>query len=314
MSWTFSSYNGVNFGISCGLCFIIMIAVFVTFCTSPKGKRFVHDRIVGIEPTNVDDEDEDEHEVTKTQSVVSKPPKSDKNTIDCVSVLLCILGTAALSIAAVLMFQGCFLVNARLVPNDDCPDYPVDCFVFNGTSPTPISQSPSFQCDPSNRTQFPSNLTDAIAYCFGWIIAKQTTKRFLDQLGVCTGLIGLFTTLLAIIVYLGRSIKSLVLSMIFIMSSVTSIIIVAVYKWSFAPLTYFVLCLWLGLGIFGTILQCILPTSEKVKSEDKPSDTDSNQANTPAISPVPDMTSISPTTESARRPKSIIRSSKVAPE
>ena len=166
-------------------------------------------------------------------------------------------------IAAILIFQGCFLLNTRLTPTDDCPDDPVDCFVFNGTSATPLSESPSFHCDPQNTTQFPLGLSNGVAHCFRWIFARQTTKKILDQLGVCTGLLGLFATLLAIVVYLGKSIKSLLISHLFLACIITAIVLLPYYKWSYTPLTYAVLCVCSGLVVFGLILFCILPKPEK---------------------------------------------------
>jgi hypothetical protein len=284
MSWTYSTYTGANYGISFGLVTLIMAGVFITFVTSKKGKEFVHDRIAGVDPNKAHDDNEEEEHENKT-TAVAKPPKAKKKSTICVGCLLCLLGAMALSIAAVLIFQGCVLFNTRLLAGDNCPEYSLDCFVFNGTSGTPLSETPSFSCDPNNKTQFPMDLSNGVAHCFGWIIMKQTTKSFLDQLGVCTGLIGLFSTLLAVVVYLGKSIKSLILSIIFILCCVAAVILLVVFKWSYAPLTYAVFGLCLGLGVFGIMLYVILPKPENAKSEVEPFvPTGSNKAQTSVIS------------------------------
>jgi hypothetical protein len=168
-----------------------------------------------------------------TVTAADKNPKKNeikKESVTCIGVFFCFLGALALSITAVLIFQGCILANTRVLPNDNCPSYPMDCFVLNQTSYLPISQNASFQCDPTNKTQFPSNIPDASALCFGWVIRQQTTKNILNRLGVCTGLIGLFTTMLAIVVYLGKSIKTLVLCTILILCCGVTCILLLFFK------------------------------------------------------------------------------------
>ena len=323
MAWTYSTYSGANYGISIGLGVFILLGVYITFHTSKKGREFIHNRIVGIEPTKVNDDDDDDdddaddadEEAKKKKKAVPKPPKAKKNTISGISCLLCFLGALALLIAAILIFQGCFLLNIRLLADDDCPDYAVDCFVFNGTSSTPLNETPSFYCVPNNKTQFPGGLSNGTAQCFGWIIMKQTTKDFMDQLGVCTGLIGLFTTLLAIVVYLGKSVKSLILSTIFVASCIVAAVLFLFYKWSYAPLTYAVLGLCLGLGIFGMILYCILPKPEKTTIEVKPIvPTDPNKAQTSNDASIPGNQASSSKREPPPRTITVPRSNRVALE
>lgn len=127
-----------------------------------------------------------------------------------------------LSITVVLMFQGSFLTSTRVLSDDDCPEYPVECFIFEKKYFSPIS-----------------NQSDATAWCYGWIIRFQTTKSILDQLDISIALIGFFTTMLATIVYLGIS---LIL-----------IIVLIYFQWSFVPLTYAILCLGILLGVFGIV-------------------------------------------------------------
>jgi len=138
----------------------------------------------------------------------------------------------------------------------------MDCFIFNDSTANPITEKMNFHCDPLNKTQFPLNMTNGIAWCYGWIFRFQTIEDVLDQLGVCTGLIGFFTTLLAVIFYLGRSIKTLLLSGIFIITCVIWFVSLPILKWSFAPLTYAVLGLGISLGIFGVILYCLSPRED----------------------------------------------------
>jgi len=219
-----------------------------------------------------------------------------------------------LSVTAVLIFQGCFLSNTRLLPNDNCPEYPMDCFVFNETKSQPISDNITFHCDPKNKTQFPIGVSDPTAWCFGWIIQLQTTKNVLDQLGVCTGLLGLFSTFLAIIVYLGRSIKTLILCFICIGSCIAATILLVFFKWSYTPLTYAVLALVIGLGIFGLVLFCILPKKKKSTDIEQRLVPETNKTNVSSKFITSSPISPLPTSTSPHRTKVLQRSAKVTPK
>jgi hypothetical protein len=345
MEWTYSLYTGVIYGISIGLCVFVFIGVCGTFFSSKKGREFVIDRVIGVDPNKVEDEDDATDADKKNQkdtdnnnqkdvekdnqkdgdkdtekdaaenNVKEKLSKTDKKSVLVITTLFCFLAALTLSITAVLIFEGCFLASTRLLPNDNCPDYPMDCFVFpNATAHDPISDSATFHCDPSNTTQFPSNMSDATAWCFGWIIRLQTTKDILDQLGVCTGLIGLFTTLLAVVIYLGRSKKTLVLCSIFILCCIVAVILLVFYKWSFAPLTYAVLFLGMSLGSFGLLLFCIIPKHEKQKNSGQTSVDDTDKA-TVVSNPIASLSmSRPPTTKSPVRIKILRPSSKITPQ
>ena len=246
MEWTYTWYTVASYCIPIGVILIIMTVVFVAFYSSRKGKEFVQEKIVGVDLTKADEDDEDVENGTKNNKteqghdavkdngaengeVTIEPCLSEKKSIQILSFLLCLIGIGTLAITVVLLFQGCALANTRVVANDNCPEYPVDCFILNKTGNNPISDHVSFRCDPLNTTQFPSNMTDTTAQCFGWIILEQTTKNVLDQLGVCTGLISLFTTLLAALIYLGRCIKTIVLSLLAILCCVGALIPLVVF-------------------------------------------------------------------------------------
>ncbi|CAF1201092.1 unnamed protein product [Adineta ricciae] len=272
MEWTHSDYIECNIGISIGLILIILGLVFGIFYTSNEGQGFVNQRIIGVDPPELE------------KGVRTKNAEEPLGCSDCkctrnrwIAFLFCLLGAMTLSITAILLFQGCILSNARVVPDGDCPEFEMDCFIFNDTTSlsSPINQSVSFHCFPNNKTQFLSNSQDVIGWCYGWIIRFQSTKSVLDQLGVCTGLIGLFTTILAIIIYLGKTIKNLVLCSLIILSCLITIILLPVFKWSFAPISFAVLSLGIALGVFGILLYIISPkpktltaTDEKITPDD----------------------------------------------
>ena len=265
MEWTYSVYTGFNYGICIALIVFMFFGVLIIFFTSETGKKFVNERIIGVDPPEWEgDEEETDKQESSPKVNDSLSRKSRWRT--CIGILFCILGIMTLSITIVLIFQGCLLANVRLLPDDQCPDFPMDCFIFTHSNLSTISESVSFQCKPTNKTQFPSGLTEPVATCFGWIILYQTAKTILDQLGVCTGLLGLFTTILAIIVYLGRSIKTLIVCIAMILCSAATVILLVAFQWSFAPLSYAVLSLGIALGIFGLILFCISPKPKQTKA------------------------------------------------
>jgi len=82
------------------------------------------------------------------------------------------------------MFQGSFLTSTRVLSDDDCPEYLVECFIFEKKYFSPISNHPSFVCKYSLKVELNSNQSNATAWCYGWIIRFQTTKSILDQLGI----------------------------------------------------------------------------------------------------------------------------------
>ncbi|CAF1507422.1 unnamed protein product [Adineta steineri] len=174
MEWTYWAYTGVSISISCALVLFVAIGVTFSYCYSKTGEEFINKRVIGIDPPKMEDD----------------PNK--KGSRRRIVVSFCILAIMIISTAAVLIFEGCFLANARLLPDDDCPDYPMDCFVFNRTADDqPIEQSASFHCLPSNKAQIPSSVSNGKAVCYGWIIKLQTTKNILDQFGIALGLFGL---------------------------------------------------------------------------------------------------------------------------
>lgn len=312
MEWTYTIYSLFNYCICIGLGIIILVGVLVIFFGSKKGKEFVTERIIGVDPSKADDEDdiEDEKEGHINNAKQSNTPT--KRVVNIIGGYFCFLAILTLTITAILIFQGCVLMNTRILPNDGCPDYPVDCFVFNGSSHEPINESISFHCNPTNHTYFPDNLSDPTALCFGWIIRLQTTKEILDQLGVCTGLLGLFTTLLAIIIYLGKTKKNLILCLIFIACCITTIVLLIVYKWSFSPLSYAVLILGAALGIFGVLLFCILPKRKTDRITEPMIQSKTNERSVSSIenfSPPPH-----PRQTTGRQTKFIGQSSKVTPQ
>ncbi|CAF3839127.1 unnamed protein product [Rotaria sp. Silwood1] len=292
MAWSYSSYVEADTLISAAILVVITIAVLLIYRLE-RGKQFVIRWIIGIETQEAVGEDDG---AGKDQGIQIVTP-TEKDHVRWVAWSFAALAAMILSFTVMTFFQGCFLANARLFPNDECPDYPMDCFVSNRTHRI------RFHCTPSREAVFPGNITNQIAWCFGWVINLQTTKSILDQLGVCTGLMGLFTTVLAIIVYLGKSMITLFLSLILFASGTVAIVISLEYEWSHSPLTFYILFLGMSLGIFGIVLYKVLPERNNdglvTKSDTNPK---TNNSNAP------------PTNVPSSNTKTSSRTSKVTPK
>ena len=326
MEWTYLTYTIADYGISFLLVLIPIIGVFATFFSSKKGQEFVIERVIGVNPTKAHDDYNDHyarqhklenhsldnggyHSESKQKYVQVK-----QRSIFYIGIISCLLGGMILSITAVLIFQGCFLSNVRLLPGDDCPENPMDCFIFGQSSFAPISNNVSFLCERLQKAEFSTNISDATAWCYGWLLRLQTTKSVLDQLGVAIALIGFFTTMLAVIVYLGKCKKTIILSVIFISSCDSLIIALLILKWSFAPLTYAILALGIGLGIFGLVLFFILPKPAKQTSNALMFTANTNQ---PSVITYPVSTNpnrLTPTTTSLFQTKTPQRQFNVMPQ
>ena len=328
MEWTYLTYTVADYGITILLVLIAITGVFATFFSSKKGEEFVIERVFGVNPTKAHD-DYNDNDVkqyklnldNRSQNNNGPPPdltqqyiQVKQRSIFYIGIFCCLLGGTILSITAILLFQGCFLANTRLLPGDACPDTPMDCFIFGKSAISPLSDNVSFFCEPLENAEFNTNISDATAWCYGWIIRLQSTKSVLDQLGVAIALIGFFTTMLAVMVYLGKCKKTVVLSIITIACCGSFIIALLVLKLSFAPLTFAILGLGIGLGVFGLLLFCILPKKDKQQSNQQIFTAGINQPSvinysTPSRPKLP-----GPQTTSPSNAKTPYRAFKVVPE
>ena len=156
------------------------------------------------------------------------------------------------------------------------------CFIASAASHNAISENASFHCDPLNKTQFLDNFTNATALCFRCGPSLQMMKNVLDQLSICTSLLSLFSTLLVVIVCLGRTAIELILSIVLVGYCGAAEILVAYLKVSFSPLIYAVLSLGIGLGFFRVLYFIILirinNNKKKNGSEAKPPPPDTESA------------------------------------
>lgn len=291
MEWSYSAYQWIDFVVSTFLIIITSVSVYAIFRCSKNGEKFVLERIIGIEPYKAKNKDH-----SRVQRIV----------MQTMHFLFWLVSAGPLSISVLLLFQGCFLANARLYPNEDCPDYPMDCFVSTETDRV------RFYCDPSSKVEFPSNITGSIAWCYGFIIELQTTKNILDQLGMCSGLIGLFTTLLAIIVFLSGSKIGFVLSGTILLICAIALCVSPIFDWSWAALTFMVLILGVLLGAFGLTLSYIIFKQETKNNNGQILAPDKPRALSDSNIPLPKLRL--PTATALFRVKTWQKSSQISPQ
>ena len=117
-----------------------------------------------------------------------------KGRLDCGNnCCLTFVGGVTLAVALMALLEGCILGSAGLYPGDPCPDDPLTCFVFDNT--TIVVPLFAFDCTPGNTSMLPSNASTA--WCYGWIIRRNTVSRVINQIGICGGILGVLGTVFA---------------------------------------------------------------------------------------------------------------------
>ncbi|UJR17723.1 hypothetical protein I4U23_004621 [Adineta vaga] len=182
MEWTYTTYTIANYGITLAL---------------------VLTTVIGVNPTKAygDYAKADIKHLSSDTNPIQIFSQIKRRTVFYIGIFCCLLEGMTLSITAVLMFQGCFLTDIRITSGDDCLEYPMDCFVFQGNDFVPITRNATFLRERLKKAQFPSNIFDTNAWC------------------VTMALIALFTIMLAVIIYLAKCRKTVALSVILISTS-----------------------------------------------------------------------------------------------
>lgn len=175
------------------------------------------------------------------------------------SALCCTYGNLAvlcgllLGLMVLIIFDSCILGNSQLKPGDECPSYPMDCFIFPTKTNSTVVQS--FQCVPKDTANFSLSYPEGHVICYGWIIGRQTTKNVLDQIGICAGLLGLFATIILLFSYIMKYPNCYVgLSVLWIVGLLVMVIVFGILGVSVVLLTY----VTLALGALSVCWSCCL--------------------------------------------------------
>ena len=257
MSHSYEYYRGLNIGLGMGILVVVSIVVIVLGCLTDLQMFFLKS-IVGVEldsfqrMTDVPDESAGTVPEEKTRIFSLAFSKRNGELVITYGALVLLCGVL-LGLMAVLIFDGCILGNAPLESGDDCPSYPMDCFLFPTRDNATIVQS--FRCLPNDAINFTSIYPDGHAWCYGWIIGRQTTKNVLDQIGICAGLLGLFATIIVLFTYIMKYPNSyVVFSCLSLTAIVAAVLALAITGISVVLLTY----VTLGLGALSVAWSCCL--------------------------------------------------------
>ncbi len=150
--------------------------------------RFLTNHLLGIElfyPTGKADA------VYPTIKIDDKQVKSNRPAFD--NYFVWFLTTSTCTVALMVLYEGCILGNAGVYLGDYCPSDPMTCFA--SSDDTNSGEVGTFQCVPGNLTAFPGETNKA--WCYGWIVTRQTVSSVINQIGICGGILGVSGTLFA---------------------------------------------------------------------------------------------------------------------
>jgi FtsZ-interacting cell division protein ZipA len=79
MEWTYTWYTVASYCIPIGVIIIIMTLVFIAFYSSKKGKEFVQEKIVGVDLTKADDDDDVDNGTRDNKTEQGHDAENDKS-------------------------------------------------------------------------------------------------------------------------------------------------------------------------------------------------------------------------------------------
>ena len=250
MNWTYRNYAAMNMGMSFSL-FVVtwFIVFFISWCTEVR--LFIIRQIIGVElqefrPLIQKDSNRTDERVQLFN--VTLPKTSVRLRVS--TVIFIIYSSLIIAFMPVLLFNGCVLDSRAFIQHGICPEHSMDCFLF--AKNTDLSPIASFHCHPESRVNFSTTYPHSVIWCYSWILRDQTTKKVLDQIGICAGVTSVFATQFALIVYLSKYRRLFwLLLMILIASCVMIFVSFALFKIALSSLTYVTFILWASNLIFG---------------------------------------------------------------
>jgi hypothetical protein len=273
MGWSYSAYVGAEIGIPIGLTLITIVTVLL-IPSSPK--RFLIETVFGISLVGKDSK-------WTTVSIYNIDLDHKPRDYSKIEWILAIITGLILSMMPVLVFEGLFLSSANVSPGNQCPSNTMDCFVFE-TKTVISSPIASFVCQSGNNAVYPNSTDGDFAWCYAWVINHQTTVAVLNQLGLCSGLIGLFATIFKATFEIRHYRVGLVIVLIIIVCLVIVLIVLSVFKLSFSFLTFATLVLCGLMCIFGLLLNRVVKSAKKANTESQTTVSESQVSNRQTIS------------------------------
>jgi hypothetical protein len=188
MALTLYGYVGIHIATGVGIFIITGIILALISIYSHHVYHFLTNRLLGIElvyPTGKIDT------VYPNIKIDDKQVKSNRPAFD--NRFLWFLSTSTCTVALMVLYEGCILGNAGVYLGDYCPSDPMTCFA--SSDDTNSGEVGTFQCVPGNLTAFPGETNKA--WCYGWIVTRQTVSSVINQIGICGGILGVSGTLFA---------------------------------------------------------------------------------------------------------------------
>ncbi|CAF1075092.1 unnamed protein product [Rotaria sordida] len=276
MALEFGHYIAIH--VCIGIAILILSTVILDICSrfAPRIYSFLNARLFGIKVTYEPGKNSGNAESKNGKKVGRFEITIDDRTVKSHAPganqhFLTFIGAVTLSMALMALFEGCILASAGLYPGDECPSDPMTCFVFDNSSSIPTASS--FNCTPNVIPTMPINGTNA--WCYGWVIKRNTVSRVINQIGVCGGILAVIGTLFAFMfqAHTGVAFAILLLS---ILTFITMIVLAPAIKVSFSVLAYIVCINCFITGLAGCLFNIDEEPNESEKESQNPTNDRAN--------------------------------------
>lgn len=234
MTLSFDTFVGIH--VACGVGIFIIVGLILCFCTKYAHGIycFVLARILGIELEYPNDKNRDVYLLIKIGDV-----KLESKYRSCRAHCLWFIATTTLTLVLMVLFEGCILGSAGVYVGDECPSHPMTCFAKNAAR----VDVGVFECVPGRKAQFPER--GESAWCYGWIIKRQSVNSVMTQIGICGGILGVIGTLFAFVFRSigGKTRQKVIIIVLFIISALfipTMILVTIFLRITFSVLAYLV--------------------------------------------------------------------------
>jgi hypothetical protein len=237
MELTFYQYIGIHVGCGFGILIITGLILALLSKYSHNIFAFLTKHMLGVEL---------EYPIEKDSSscvtiIIDGTPVKSKNRC-CQVGFLWFISTVTCTVALMVLYEGCILGSAGVYLGDGCPSDPMTCFASSdNVSSTAVG---TFQCIPGNMTTFPRETNTA--WCYGWIIKRQTVSSIINQIGICGGILtvsGTFFAFMFRIFGVGKRMRSalyLIFTIVFSLAFSAMALGASYFHISFSVLAYIV--------------------------------------------------------------------------
>ena len=147
MAWEYWDYIGFILVIPTGITIFIFVVTLYIFEKTTRGKVFVQKRMVGLDSRETYDVNENNEDSQRSETNDggnsrrnSELTENQRKYVKGIDTWLCSLAALTVSVVFILLFQSCILTNVRVSSDEDCPEYPMACFILSAKSFFPNKQ------------------------------------------------------------------------------------------------------------------------------------------------------------------------------